>query len=407
MIRRDHYLNQLLSHQNDRLIKIMTGMRRVGKSTLLLMLSQELRKNGISDQQIIYLNMESLSNAHLQDFMVLYKEVTAKVKPIQKHVYIMLDEIQQVQQWEKVVNSFLADLDCDIYITGSNAGLLSTDLSTLLTGRYATIPVYPLSFAEYLDFIAAKEKINPAETIDKTKQFWNYMQCGGLPGIHQLQPDPVFIRLYLQDVLNSVVLKDVVLRHDIRNTELLERILQYLMDNIGNIFSAKSIVDFLKNQGRKHSIETIYSYLQALQDALIFYKVRRYDLRGKRWLETQEKYYMNDLGLQYGMLGFNDQAIPGMLENVIFLELLRRGYSVSVGKHNSAEVDFVAVKDGQPWYIQVAYLLASEGTLIREMNPLRAIDDNYRKTILTMDMLPTTKIEGIERQNIPEFLLEG
>jgi predicted AAA+ superfamily ATPase len=407
MIRRDHYLNQLLSHQNDRLIKIMTGMRRVGKSTLLLMLSQELRKNGISDQQIIYLNMESLSNAHLQDFMVLYKEVTAKVKPIQKHVYIMLDEIQQVQQWEKVVNSFLADLDCDIYITGSNAGLLSTDLSTLLTGRYATIPVYPLSFAEYLDFIAAKEKINPAETIDKTKQFWNYMQCGGLPGIHQLQPDPVFIRLYLQDVLNSVVLKDVVLRHDIRNTELLERILQYLMDNIGNIFSAKSIVDFLKNQGRKHSIETIYSYLQALQDALIFYKVRRYDLRGKRWLETQEKYYMNDLGLQYGMLGFNDQAIPGMLENVIFLELLRRGYSVSVGKHNSAEVDFVAVKDGQPWYIQVAYLLASEGTLIREMNPLRAIDDNYRKTILTMDMLPATKIEGIERQNIPEFLLEG
>ncbi|NLI41378.1 MAG: ATP-binding protein [Caldisericales bacterium] len=407
MIRRDHYLNQLLSHQNDRLIKIMTGMRRVGKSTLLLMLSQELRKNGISDQQIIYLNMESLSNAHLQDFMVLYKEVTAKVKPIQKHVYIMLDEIQQVQQWEKVVNSFLVDLDCDIYITGSNAGLLSTDLSTLLTGRYATIPVYPLSFAEYLDFIAAKEKINPAETIDKTKQFWNYMQCGGLPGIHQLQPDPVFIRLYLQDVLNSVVLKDVVLRHDIRNTELLERILQYLMDNIGNIFSAKSIVDFLKNQGRKHSIETIYSYLQALQDALIFYKVRRYDLRGKRWLETQEKYYMNDLGLQYGMLGFNDQAIPGMLENVIFLELLRRGYSVSVGKHNSAEVDFVAVKDGQPWYIQVAYLLASEGTLIREMNPLRAIDDNYRKTILTMDMLPATKIEGIERQNIPEFLLEG
>lgn len=407
MIRRDHYLNQLLSHQNDRLIKIMTGMRRVGKSTLLLMLSQELRKNGISDQQIIYLNMESLSNAHLQDFMVLYKEVTAKVKPIQKHVYIMLDEIQQVQQWEKVVSSFLADLDCDIYITGSNAGLLSTDLSTLLTGRYATIPVYPLSFAEYLNFIAAKDKINPAETIDKTKQFWNYMQYGGLPGIHQLQPDPVFIRQYLQDVLNSVVLKDVVLRHDIRNTELLERILQYLMDNIGNIFSAKSIVDFLKNQGRKHSIETIYSYLQALQDALIFYKVRRYDLRGKRWLETQEKYYMNDLGLQYGMLGFNDQAIPGMLENAVFLELLRRGYSVSVGKQNTAEVDFVAVKDGQPWYIQVAYLLASEGTLVREMNPLRAIDDNYRKTILTMDMLPATKIEGIERQNIPEFLLEG
>lgn len=351
--------------------------------------------------------MESLSNAHLQDFMVLYKEVTAKVKPIQKHVYIMLDEIQQVQQWEKVVSSFLADLDCDIYITGSNAGLLSTDLSTLLTGRYATIPVYPLSFAEYLNFIAAKDKINPAETIDKTKQFWNYMQYGGLPGIHQLQPDPVFIRQYLQDVLNSVVLKDVVLRHDIRNTELLERILQYLMDNIGNIFSAKSIVDFLKNQGRKHSIETIYSYLQALQDALIFYKVRRYDLRGKRWLETQEKYYMNDLGLQYGMLGFNDQAIPGMLENAVFLELLRRGYSVSVGKQNTAEVDFVAVKDGQPWYIQVAYLLASEGTLVREMNPLRAIDDNYRKTILTMDMLPATKIEGIERQNIPEFLLEG
>lgn len=407
MIRRYHYLNQLLSHQNDKLIKIITGMRRVGKSTLLSMLSQELRKNGISDQQIIYLNMESLSNAHLQDYMVLYKEVTAKVKSIQKHVYIMLDEIQQVQQWEKVVSSFLADLDCDIYITGSHAGLLSTDLATLLTGRYATIPVYTLSFAEYLDFIAAKDKINPAETIDKTKQFWNYMQYGGLPGIHQLQADPVFIRLYLQDVLNSVVLKDVVLRHDIRNTELLERILQYLMDNIGNIFSANSIFDFLKNKGRKHSIETIYSYLQALQDALIFYKVRRYDLRGKRWLETQEKYYINDLGLQHGMLGFNDQAIPGMLENVVFLELLRRGYSVSVGKQNSAEVDFVAVKDGQPWYIQVAYLLASEGTLIREMNPLRAIDDNYRKTILTMDILPATKIEGIERQNIPEFLLEG
>lgn len=406
MVKRDHYLNQLLSHQNDGLIKIMTGMRRVGKSTLLLMLSQELRQSGISDQQIIYLNMESLSNAHLQDSMTLYQEVTAKAKLTGNHVYIMLDEIQQVQHWERTISSFLADLDCDIYITGSNAGLLSTDLATLLTGRYASIPVYSLSFLEYLNFIAANQNASFDNTSDKIKHFWDYMRYGGLPGIHRLQPDPDFITQYLHDVLNSVVLKDVILRHDIRNTELLERVLLYLMDNIGNIFSAKSIVDFLKNQKRQHSVETIYSYLQALQDALVFYKVRRYDLKGKRWLETQEKYYVNDLGLRFAMLGFNDQVIPGMLENVVFLELLRRGYSVSVGKQGSEEIDFVAVKDGQPWYIQVAYMLPSTETLDREMNPFLTIADNYRKTILTMDLLPAANIEGIERQNIINFLFE-
>ena len=222
----------------------------------------------------------------------------------------------------------------------------------------------------------------------------------------RIEDDSEFIRQFLMDLFNSVVLKDVVLRSNIRNTELLQRVILYLMDNVGNILSAKKILDFLKSQGRKHNVETLYAYLKSLQDALVFHKVRRYDLQGKKFLETMEKYYANDFGLRYALLGFDDKAIPGLLENVVYLELLNRKYSVSIGKQGKYEVDFVAVKGNEKWYLQIAYLINSPETLKREYRSLLTINDNYRKSVLTMEHLPNTLNEGIERMNLIDFLSE-
>ncbi len=399
MIKRELYMQQLRNFIDKPVIKVVTGMRRSGKSALLELLKEELIENGISENDILYINFESLQYEHLTEYGAFYDYVKEFAQ--NKKLYILLDEIQNVKSWEKAVNSFRVDFNCDIYITGSNASLLSGELATLIAGRYIEIKLYPLSFKEYLEFASQ----NDDETrITEQQHFMNYLQFGGLPGIHHMTWEEAPLNGYLIDIYNSVLLKDVVSRNNIRDTELLSKIVTYIMDNIGNIFSAKTISDFLKNQGRKLSAETIYNYLKTLEDALIIHKVKRYDIKGKRHLETLEKFYMSDLGMRNAVLGFSMNDISGMLENVVYLELLRRGYHVSIGKQDTSEVDFVADKGNERIYIQVAYLLASESIIKREFGAFCDIKDNYPKIVLSLDDFNMSR-DGYLHMNLREFLL--
>ena len=403
MIKRNLYLEEIKKYINKPIIKVITGMRRSGKSMILKLIQEELEKMGIVKENIIYMNFESLVFIDIKDFEALYKHIIKKTFNKKGKIYILLDEIQEVKGWEKAINSFLVDLDVDIYITGSNANLLSSELATYIAGRYIEIKIYPLSFQEYIDFASENNKKTPL-SIDE--YFYQYLNFGGLPGIHIFNYNKEEIYQYLADVYNSILLRDVIARNNIRDIELLERVVLYIMDNIGNTFSAKSISDFLKNQGRKLSIETIYNYLKALENAFIISKVQRYDIKGKNILETQEKYYLSDLGFRNAKLGYQSNDISSYLENIIFLELLRRKYKVNVGKKNNKEIDFIANLRDENLYLQVTYLLASPETIEREFSPLKAIKDNYPKMVLSMDNLSESNIEGIKRKRIIDFLLE-
>jgi len=403
MIKRNLYLEEIKKYINKPIIKVITGMRRSGKSMILKLIQEELENTGIVKENIIYMNFESLIFMDIKDFEALYKHIIEKTSDKKGKIYILLDEIQEVKGWEKAINSFLVDLDVDIYITGSNANLLSSELATYIAGRYVEIKIYPLSFQEYIDFVSENNKENP---LSLDEYFSQYMNFGGLPGIHIFNYNKEEIYQYLVDVYNSILLRDVIARNNIRDIELLERVVLYIMDNIGNTFSAKSISDFLKNQGRKLSVETIYNYLKALENAFIISKVQRYDIKGKNILETQEKYYLSDLGFRHAKLGYQSNDISGYLENIVFLELLRRKYKVNIGKQNNKEIDFVANLRGENLYLQVTYLLASEETIEREFSPLKSIKDNYSKLVLSMDNLPESNVEGIKRKKIIDFLLE-
>lgn len=401
MIKRDLYMNQIRGFMDKPLIKVITGMRRSGKSALLKLTGEALIENGVSPDNIITMNFESLQYGDITEYRAFYQFVKTKIESIQGKAYLMFDEIQDVEGWEKAVNSFLVDFDCDIYVTGSNAKLLSSELATYIAGRYVEIVVYPLSFAEYLDFT----KVNGVE-LSRDQHFSNFLRFGGLPGIHRMDWEPEQLDQYLEGIYNSVLLKDVISRNHIRDTALLEKIILFLMDNIGNTFSAKTISDFLKSQGRKLSTETVYNYLRALESAFVIYKVPRYDIKGKRILETQEKYFLNDLGLRHAIMGYRENDISGILENVVYLELLRRGYTVTIGKQDTKEVDFVAVHRDEKLYVQVCYLLADDTVTKREFSPLVAIDDNYEKLVLSMDKTFDFNIEGIRRKNLIDFLMD-
>ena len=388
---------------NSFFYKRNSGMRRSGKSVLLEMIKNELLSRGVAPENIVSINLESLRYEHLKEYHTLYNEIGKRVSQVQGRLYLLLDEIQETKEWERVVNSFRVDFDCDIYLTGSNAKLFSGELATLLSGRYVEIKVYPLGFREYLSFA---EK-NPEEAgYSPREHFASYLRFGGLPGIHQMKWEADRLLIYLQDIYNSILLKDIVARYHVRDTALLEKIVVYLMDNIGNTFSAKTVSDFLKNQGRKLSTETVYNYLAALESACLVHRVSRYDIKGKKLLETQEKYYLSDLGLRHAVMGYREQDIAGMLENVVFLELLRRNYTVYIGKQQETEVDFVAERDGERLYIQVCYLLTEEN-MKREFTPLAKIQDNFGKIVLSMNEMTGLGYEGIKHKNIVEFLLEG
>ncbi len=401
MIKRELYLEQLRPFIDKPLIKVLTGIRRSGKSAILMMLKGELTQRGISDKNIIYINFESMEYSDIENAKNLYSFVKAKITNKHKY-YIFLDEIQEVKSWEKAINSFFVDFNADIYITGSNSKLLSSELATYIVGRYIEINVTPLSFAENLEF---KKILTGTDITDLQKEFIRFIRLGGFPILHTAEYSHEDAYKIIKDIYASAILRDIVQRNRIRNIELLEKIVKYVFENIGNMFSAKKVADYFKNQQRKVDIETVYNYLEALEAAFIIYRVPRYDLRGKDVLQTNEKYLMGDQGLKYAVLGYKDRDISGILENIVFLELKRRGYLVYVGKFGNKEIDFVAEKREQKVYVQVAYKLAEASTVEREFGALLGIRDHYPKYVVTMEDFWQDNIEGIKHKNLAEFLL--
>ena len=385
---------------NTELIKVFTGIRRCGKSVMLSLVQEELKKNGINEKNFLFLNFEQFSNSELLTATSLYKKIVNFQKTTSGKIYLFFDEIQEVSGWEKCINSCRIDFDCDIYITGSNAKLLSGELATYLAGRYVEFVIYPFSFAEYL-----KMKSQKNSQINKSECFLQFLKTGGMPFISDFDGDDSAKNQYLIDVYNSVVLKDIVKRNNIRDVDTLERIIAYTFSNIGHIFSATSLSKYFKNENRKISHETILNYLNFCTNAFLFYKINRYDLEGKKILTVNEKYYCADHGLREAIFGKNFQNVDQILENIVCLELLRRNFKVYVGKKDDLEIDFIAEKDSKRIYVQVAYLLSTEETLNREFSVLKSIKDNFPKYVVSMDEFNFSQ-NGLIHKNIKDFLLE-
>ena len=395
---RDIYLNKLVNFKDKPLIKVITGIRRCGKSTLLDLFEEYLLNNGIKKENIIHMNFEDLLYDEIKDYKDLNKYIKEKILDNDKK-YIILDEIQQISNWEKAINSFLITLNCDIYITGSNAYLLSSEISTLLSGRYVEIKMLPLSFKEYLEF----NNYNTKENLEE--HFNDYLLYGGLPIVSYVH-DKSAIRNILSGIFNTVIIKDVSKRNAIRDITLLENLIRYIAQNVGSPISSRNISNYLNSAGRKTSTETIDNYLKMLENAFIIYKANRFDIKGKMYLKTLEKYYIVDTGIRNELLSFKDGDYGHMLENLIYIELLRRGYDVAVGKIDNLEVDFVAQNYDEKIYYQVSASILDENTKKRELNPFDHIPDNYEKVILTMDKTPIKDFNGIKNINIIDFLLQ-
>lgn len=396
MIERNLYADQLLPLVDKPQIKVLTGIRRCGKSTVMKLLKEALVKDGKSEGQIIAANFESFELADVNTAKKLYDFVKNKIDGKRRY-YLLLDEIQEVQDWEKAINALQTDFDADIYLTGSNSHLLSSELATYLAGRYVEIPIFTLSYSEFLDF---RRRYLP----QKPATFTDYLRAGGFPVIHTADYQEETAYRVIYDIYSSVILRDTVQRYRIRNVELLERVVRYAFDNVGNTFSGKNIADYFKNQQRKVDVNTIYSYLNALEGAFILYRVPRYDVQGKEILKTREKFYLADVSLLYAAMGYRDRLIGGILENIAFLELKRRGYQVFVGKIGAKEVDFIAEKRNEKIYVQVACKLNSEQTVEREFSVLQQIDDNFPKYVVTMDEFWKENIAGVRHLHVAEFL---
>lgn len=395
MIKRELYLQKIKPFINKPIIKVLTGIRRSGKSELMKMVRDELLSQGVPENNIIYLNFESLRWADLSNSMALYGYICEHIATNSK-TYIFLDEIQEVENWEKVVNSLMADFDVDIYITGSNSRMLSSELSTYLTGRYIEISVFTLSLSEFMTF----------HSIDTDVAFPRYLKEGGFPSAHNAEHSEDEIYKIVSDIYASALLRDTIQRHNIRNIDVLERLVGFLMMNLGNVFSAKNISAYLKSQQRKIDVETIYNYIRALESSYIIHRVSRYDLKGKEVLQTNEKLYFADLSLLYSRYGYMPDMIAGYLENLVYLHLLRKGYKVYVGKSDSLEIDFVAFNGNETMYVQVTYTMESEETRNRELRPLQHIKDNHPKYVVVADKLQCGNINGIQCVWIGDFLKE-
>lgn len=398
MIKQTIYLNQIEPFIDKDIIKIITGIRRSGKSVLLQQIQTELVKRGKKQANFIYMNFENLQYEALLDYRDLNQELVKRIEQIDGKAYLFLDEIQKVASWEKTINSLRASYDCDIYITGSNSQLLSGELATEIAGRYVEIKVYPFYFAEFLEAINSDR-----QNLDR--DFATYMELGGMPFLTLIYSDQQACNTYLQDIYSSVVLKDIVDHHAIRNVDLLQRITSYLSSEIGYPVSATGIAKFLKNEHRTSSIDTILDYISYTCDAYLFTRVPRTHLQGKQNLKVNDKYYITDHGLRQTMLDSNQQNIDQILENIVFIELLRRGYKVSVGINDKKEIDFVAQKGNDKRYYQVTYILGSQTTIEREFGAYDGIADNYPKYVLSIDKFDMSR-NGIIHQNIIDFLLE-
>jgi predicted AAA+ superfamily ATPase len=399
LIHRDSYIKRLEPFIGLDVIKVITGIRRSGKSVMLDLIRERLSANGVNPAHILTFNFENLEYTPLCSAETLYPYLKQKISAIPGKAYLFFDEIQEVTEWERCVNSLRVAFDTDIYITGSNAALLSGELATILAGRYVEIPIYPFSFAEFL------EQYRLTEAVPVADAFTKYTNLGGMPFLHNLEFRSDASALYLKDVYSSVVLKDIVKRGGIRDVDLLERLILYVMANMGQPFSATSLSKFFRNEGRAVSPETILNYLHICENAFLFHRVKRQDLKGKQILTINEKFYTADHGLCQAVCG-NPIDINLILENIVYMELRRRGYSITVGKVGEKEIDFVGERQGERIYVQTAYLLASPDTVEREFSPLLKIRDNHPKQVLSLDEFDFSR-EGIIHRNIRDWLLEG
>lgn len=400
MIERNEYLNVLKRFKDKELIKVITGLRRCGKSTLLDMYKEYLLNNGIGENQIININLEDLKYNFITDYMSLYNYINDSLQSDKKN-YVFIDEVQKIDEFQKAVDSLYIKKNVDLYITGSNANLLSSEISTLLSGRYIEVKMLPLSFKEYKD---AYKYLNNDELYQK------YISCGSLPYITKLDTEDD-VSMYISSIYNDIIIKDVMIRKGISDEFMLKSVANFAMDNIGNLVSINNIANTMANDGRNINVRTVERYLEGFVESFFLYKASRYDIKGKQYLKTGEKYYVSDLGLRYFILGRKIGDYGHILENIVYLELLRRGYDVFVGKVDEYEVDFVTVNNNGKMYVQVAETLRGLGendTKIfdRELKPLKKIDDNYEKIILTADKIPLSNEEGIKIMNVLEWLLD-
>ena len=397
MLQRPEFIAKLISYKDKELIKVVTGIRRCGKSTVLELFRLWLLDNGVAPQQIQSINFEDVGNSHLTDYKDLHDHILRNCIHDRMN-YIFLDEVQYVDDFQKAVDSLFIRKNIDLYITGSNARLLSGELATLLSGRYMEIPMLPLSFKEYLSAYDERNELQ--------KKYLDYVMNSSFPYSLMLRDDPSQIRDYLGGIYNTIVLKDVVGRKKVADTAMLERVIRYMFDNIGNLCSIKKIADTLVSSGRQISVNTVESYLSALTDSYILYRVGRYDVHGKEYLKTGHKYYLADVGLRFYLLGSAGSDAGRILENIVFLELLRRKGEVSIGKVDDKEIDFVVQRGGLREYYQVALSVREEATLERELRSLQAVKDNYPKFLLTLDDDPPSDNNGISRINVLDWLAE-
>ena len=399
MIERPLYLDKIMPFVDTPFVKILTGVRRCGKSTILKMIIKKLREEkNVDDEQILNYRFDSMEYEDMTT-KELYLELKSKILQSKK-TYLFLDEIQEIEGWEKVVNTLAADIDVDIYITGSNSRMMSSEISTYLTGRYITFHIYTLSFEEYLMFKKSYTTLK-----DLKQEFSQYVRLGGFPATHLQNYSQDEVYTIVKDIYNSTIFSDIVRRNQVKKIDQLERVVKYTFNNIGNTFSAKSISNYFKSEQRTIDNETVYSYLEKLQKAYILHKCSRYDLQGKDILKTQEKFYLADVSLRYSILGYTVDSIASSLENIVYLELKRRGYNVYIGKTKDKEIDFVATKQNEKIYVQVTQEIKSEKTQKREYEQLLEIRDNYPKYVVMADDFAGGNYEGIKTMNIVDFLL--
>ena len=399
MIDRPLYVDKIMAYVDTPFVKILTGVRRCGKSTILKMIMEKLRnERGIPEEQIVSYRFDSMEYEDMTA-KEMYRELKSRLCSDGK-TYLFLDEMQEIKGWEKVVNSLASDYNVDLYVTGSNSRMMSSEISTYLTGRYVAFRIYTLSFGEYLTF-----KSQYAEVEDIRKELANYIRLGGFPATHLQSYGQDEVYTIVRDIYNSTIFSDIAKRNQVRKIDQLERVVKYTFNNVGNTFSAKSISDYLKAEKRSLDNETVYSYLEKLEKAYLLHRCSRYDLQGKELLKTQEKFYLADTSLRYSVLGYNDDTVASSLENVVYLELCRRGYTVHIGKTNDGEVDFVASRQNEKLYVQVSQRIDTEKTEKREYERLLEIRDNYPKYVLRTDEFAGGNYEGIITMHVADFLL--
>ena len=399
MIDRPLYVDKIMAYVDTPFVKILTGVRRCGKSTILKMIMERLKtERNIPENRIISCRFDSMEYEDMTAKQI-YTLLKEKLSPAGK-TYLFLDEVQEIKGWEKIVNSLASDFDVDLYITGSNSRMMSSEIATYLTGRYVSFRIFTLSFGEYLMFKSKFANVGEPKT-----ELANYVRLGGFPATHLQAYSQDEIYTIVRDIYNSTIFSDIVKRNQVRKIDQLERVVKYTFSNVGNTFSAKSIADYLKSERRSLDNETVYSYLDKLEKAYLLHRCSRYDLQGKEILKTQEKFYLADVALRYSVLGYNADSVASSLENIVYLELCRRGYTVYVGKTSDGEIDFVAVRQNEKIYVQVTQEINSEKTEKREYNRLLEIPDNYPKFVLTTDEFAGGNYEGIKTMHIADFLL--